>query len=386
MSHLPQHEACAYRIAGPLMCGFVDWLTVQLRAKPVDQILFLARDARVFYELWRLRCPDDLRDIPADYWKISRRALQVASLRDLMNEELEFLASRLKGMSAAQIQDDLHLPMHPGLLSQKKLDEAGVKSLLASLRSQLKEQAKSELAGMQRYLHATVTGNHVALVDVGWHGTMQNLIEFPALWKLRSKPTFSGFYLGLLRSGPDRCGYCCDPGTSAARIQVIGQMVYFIEAFTAGNEPYLVRIDAEDGGKHRLLFAEGCVEPRLAEIFTAFRNGILRYAKTHPHNVSLEQALAAVLRPGLAPSKEERDLISQVQIGTFGQVKNLPLLDTDLLASAQWWPPALTRLLRGTLWPGAAWQELSPAHRALARWLAPGACGKISAALKSAGL
>ncbi|MCD8482168.1 MAG: hypothetical protein LR015_05545 [Verrucomicrobia bacterium] len=376
---LSDYEDCGYRIGGPLVCGFIDWLAQQLDACPVDHILFLARDARIFHEVWKLRYAS--ATVPTQYWLISRRALQMAVAQELNDDQLQFLASRMKGMTTAQIVASLHLRNQISDDSSAPLNEDQIKGLLLRLQLQLGQQAQQELLGMQRYLKSTVSGDHVALVDVGWHGTMQTLLQHESLWQGSRRPDISGYYLALLDAGPQRFGYCCDPQSFPSWLATMSQLVYFTEIFTAGDELSLIAFEPDPAGGCTPKFANQTLDPQQIAHFSAIRSGIMRFASEHPEVISREQAMATLLKSALYPDADLRHLLGNLRIGTFGESGSQRLLDFKGLNKAQWWPPALTQLLRTSLWPTAVWQALHPIHRQLAKHIAPAACQKITAAL-----
>lgn len=384
------YEACGYEIGGPLICGFVDWLITGLRQQPVDELLFMARDAEVLHAVWLIRSADQGLSIPSRYFLISRRALQTAFYEPSNSQHNAFLASRLRGLSGEQVCASFQI--NPQLLDEELLrsrhfrmglnSDALVMSWLDQLKPQLVLQAEQEREGMSRYLAATFKSGVVGLVDVGWHGSMQDLLS-QALTRLGlDKPvSLKGFYLGLLRNGLNREGFCCDAERPDNSAGVFSQLVYFIELFTAANNPSLISVKAQPEGCYQPVFANSATAAEQTRCFDSLRSGILRFARNHRNSVGLHEAVKPVVQHGLLPSMELRNLLGALRLESFGSASTIPLLGSQSCLNRVWLAP---NALRTAPWPGAMWETAGPLARKLAKVFAPVASGKICRAIETA--
>ncbi|MFD0892786.1 hypothetical protein KBB96_15290 [Luteolibacter ambystomatis] len=198
-------------VLGPLLAGFAFWILEQARRDAVRTIWFLSRDGLLPLEAARIFADADSPKL--EYLCAGRRQLQLAlsaetATGDLFEgsrlASLQLLGSRfaLDERALHDLREEAGLPA-TGLL--ERLNAAArsrITEILAGPAWQARIAAARHQAGepVRQYLGqmADQAAGRVAVADVGWRGSSQDLLNrlLPAnapLW---------GYYLGLTGSGP----------------------------------------------------------------------------------------------------------------------------------------------------------------------------------------
>lgn len=232
---LKPYRKIGYQVLGPLITGFCIWLHENLKDKNYSKVLFLARDARLFYEAYHILFGDDECNI---YFHISRRAA-ANTVIDLLKDYQELhdlfipkdfstlgdLCSHI-GAPVKEVSDIMHIPETAyinklGNLDRKKLyetalgrleiDSKGQRKLLIKylegilsqpcLESHEPEKAIN-LKGEACCLEGEPQGlkkspESIALVDVGWEGRIQWCLK-----RLMPGINIDGYYLAVITKCP----------------------------------------------------------------------------------------------------------------------------------------------------------------------------------------
>lgn len=193
---------------------FIHLLYLELKQKKIKDAFFLAREGRVLKEMFDLYqdyCAKGARiKIKSHYLKVSRRATFLPSLKKLQEEKFfnlfrqyrristeEFLLSI--GFTASEI--DI-ITVELSINKQKRESDfptsaSYIKLLLSdNFLATYEHKRKSQKENFKKYIHSFGGGleNKIALVDVGWKGTIQDNI-----YKALDETTaIAGFYIGLV--------------------------------------------------------------------------------------------------------------------------------------------------------------------------------------------
>lgn len=205
---MTEYEKMGCEIFGPLLYGFTQWLAVQLEKDGIDDIYFLSRDGhmlmRAFEEL-------GLCDKKLHYLYCSRRSFQVAVM--WMHPEFDDVTYPFQHCKSLTIRS---LLLRLGLDPEKYLERAGnfhvdmdknyekgsifsseaVRTFYESIKQDVIENSKREYEGLVTYIKSQAFAERIAVVDVGWHGTMQQALE--ELLRTESmKAAVKGYYMGI---------------------------------------------------------------------------------------------------------------------------------------------------------------------------------------------
>lgn len=382
-SPLAAWDALGYAVGGPLLCGMVDWLAKGMAQLPVPhQIWFLARDGAILHHIWQLRAPAALQSWQNHYVLISRRALQVAAFRQLDEPTSAFLASRLRDLPPSAVRRSLGLAGDASEASKPPVPRQQLPRFLAQLEPELKEAAARENNALRQYLDPFLQPGQppVAVVDIGWHGTLQALLQ----QLLPQQPPLHGFYLACLASpnipltsGSSLHGFLAHPESAPDALPAIRELVYLIELFTGTNQPGLERFCLSNDGKPEPVFASQPFSPHQLQAFSSFQKAILRFSRDHPEPVSPNDALAPLLDLGLHPQPSERNALRSLRIAAFGEAITQPFLQVPSPAAALLKPQGLATAFRRSLWRPGFLAALPRPLAALCRMYSPNNYKKV---------
>ncbi|KPJ33623.1 hydrolase [Burkholderia multivorans] len=177
-----------FRYGGPGAVGFLDWIAKQARDDRIDHVLFVSRDG---YVLERIARELDGYALPAfSYFKGSRVAFAMAAATESNFDELtEFFVAGAHGLRpievlerigvappANEVMDDIGLGSDV-VVDDRNLDK--VRGLLRACRADILRVCRRNRRGLFRYLVelGIRPGMRVAVVDVGWNGTAQEMLS-----------------------------------------------------------------------------------------------------------------------------------------------------------------------------------------------------------------
>lgn len=217
----------AYEVLGPMLLGYCIWLNEKIKKDKVEKIFFLSREGKIFQEAYNILYPQN--NIPQTYLYVSRQALLVPLLTDAANfDEIvdilkcflhaPFLStiSNLCGLDQKRFNNEL---LNIGLNEDIKIHEIPIEkkeevySIIKKIGGCHLEKQKEYVI---KYLQESGVAGNIAIVDIGWSGTMQ-----AALQKYMADPNtvLHGYYLGVRNMEMDdyytlmlRSGYLFEPG------------------------------------------------------------------------------------------------------------------------------------------------------------------------------
>ena len=194
------YHQIGYDLFGPPLFGFCNW--IHEKAEDMDALCFLSRDGQIVHKAYSRIFAEE-----HPYLLASRRSLTVPLLKDA--DSMEAVLERIPYIKREEtVKDFLHkvgiedvaieeqlTASYGESISRAKLKEYG-SSIFPVIEQVMKENASKEYTAACRYLKNTIPKGNVALVDIGWYGTMQDCMS-----KICSEEegyNFKGLYLGLL--------------------------------------------------------------------------------------------------------------------------------------------------------------------------------------------
>lgn len=190
-----------YNYFGSLLLGFVKWLNENLKSEKINKVYFLSRDGYVMKRAFDLIKDDSIKSY---YFYASRRATIVPLLWKLEKEEEIFdvitfnkkikIVSFLKKVGLDNIDCT-------SILKEFNVDKDDILDvdnrecffpLLKKLFPMIKDNSKKEWEALKKYSCKMNFTEKVAIVDIGWYGTMQNSLE-----KLFPENKIYGYYFGI---------------------------------------------------------------------------------------------------------------------------------------------------------------------------------------------
>ena len=357
-------------IAAPIYIGFAQWLLDQVAKSAPGLVLFCARDGRIVKAVYDRLAPASGIAIDARYLMVSRRALVFPAIEALGAAELHLLCGNFTGLRLEAYLSRIGLQpaacaavaRQHGLDLEDEIDsparDAALRAVIMALEPDILAIARRERAVLCRYLQqeGCLDGGALALVDVGWHGSLQKALaaivssEAPAT-------TIAGYYFGthedVVRIGPaagTTLGWFVDAGRPEDRDRIARTQWAILEfLFTAPHGSVLGYAETEGRVQAVLQEHESPAANRYgqaaAEVQAAALETVDRYIAAFGGLRPAPVGIGAVLPPLQAlvfqPSRRQAAAIGDLfQIDGFGATQR-----GQYVAK----PPAIAALLRSPL-------------------------------------
>lgn len=345
-----------YSHAGPLLLGFALWLHQQAQVDDVSSLFFLARDGHVVHRLHLELLKHAGTGIPGVYLHASRRALNIPALSAVDEQACDFLVSGSSILTAGEFVARAGLDPttvrdvfeSAGLSPDTKIDSdplyGRLRLLFRSLEEPLLVNARRERELLRDYFEqqGVFEHDHLGLVDIGWHGSMQQ--SFCKLMHAFDRQhRVNGYYLGTfhaarkhVEAGARHRAYLCEQGKPDDMWRLIRTSVELFEWLFCAPHGSVHGFARRDHGEVAPLFDDMQAEQFRHETADRMQRGALRFAQdflsAFPCGV-----LPPVPAPGFAvalirellrrPSSIEARLIGDIPhaegFGAAGQVRLL---------------------------------------------------------------
>lgn len=353
--------------AGPVLAGFALWLAGRLHADRVEHAYFLLRDgeilSRVFEALtggWtglpsHSLLPSSRRAFALPAFEANAGSITSQLLVGVADKPLRTLFDRFgvptDGLDAAIARhglgslDRLVRVTHPTHLQQlaQFLGDPDVRTRFAAT-------SRKERALLVAFLdQAGMFGRRVALVDIGWNGTIQKALQKVA--RLEGRPLdVRGYYLGT-RAGIDSsdepnmrtAGYLCDRDLPASRGDGLRRCREVVEFVCSSARGSLLGFRETNGRVEAIEAAPEHVGPQ-GEALTAVHDGVMAYvaalrtalAQFGVFDLPADAVAAPLMRVLSAPTTEEA--------ATIGGIRHGEGVGTSAAQSIAAWPEDATTL------------------------------------------
>ncbi len=310
--------ACiGYEVLGPMLLGYCKWLKEKIESDRIEKIFFLSREGKLLQEAFRILYPDCA--VPQCYVCVSRQALLVPLLAD---------AADFDGMIAV-LKCFFHRPLLNTLGAVCKLEPESFQRELRKVglcgESQIHEIPKGKkrdvydivkrLGGarfqrqkeyVEAYLKENQFHGNLAIVDIGWKGTMQTVLQKYA----GAGTALHGYYLGVMNmesgeyyDGMCRNGYLFEPGWKeeyALMERLTGQIFEILFLSATGT----VQEYAMEKGAVRPVFAEPEYAGAEGEFIDSLQSAALQFLEMARENGLCEEEGA--IHPDIAMSPYAR--------------------------------------------------------------------------------
>lgn len=204
-----------YIYAGPVFVSMMQWLEREIGERKIAKMYFLSREGKFLQQCW-----DEWhsQSLPAThYLHVSRKSTLLphlySQLQETQNEDfatLVELSLTNKLLTVSQLLKELGLtsPQRKKIYDKYSLRANQIISrpFPLNIRSVIDEvvpiQVQSQYQLLVDYLHQEgMTSGSVALIDIGWKGTMQIALQ-KVLTSAGESPHLVGFYAGLSKESP----------------------------------------------------------------------------------------------------------------------------------------------------------------------------------------
>ena len=194
-----------YKVYGPILYGFSEWIRKEVKQRQIRIILFLARDSYLLKKLYDKIFRAD--NFVSRYLLVSRKSLWLASFKGSV--EIDEFYKRIvrefpKRFKIQLLLDELDLDLSACIGVSKEilnyavdrdsaLQDETYLSFFKSIEGYLNERSRNEYQAFLQYVKKLNIDldDKIAIVDIGWQGTMQMMMENILNRKLY------GFYYGI---------------------------------------------------------------------------------------------------------------------------------------------------------------------------------------------
>ncbi|MCM1155768.1 MAG: hypothetical protein NC489_33035 [Ruminococcus flavefaciens] len=216
-----------YEVLGPMLLGYCKWLNKKIQIDKIDKIFFLSREGKILQDAFNILYPQT--EIPQNYLYVSRQSLVVPLLADA--NDFDEMVNMLKYLSHSPLlkmipiigrldKEKFNIELkHIGLDGEMSIYEVPKekKGEIYSIIKKLGESRFKQQKGyIEKYLKENDFSGNIAIVDIGWSGTMQYALQ---KFVSESDTILHGYYLGVRNMETDdyylglqRNGYLFEPG------------------------------------------------------------------------------------------------------------------------------------------------------------------------------
>lgn len=314
-----------YAALGPLLYGFITWLHTETEKRGLKKIYFFSRDGWLMKEAWdAIYGPHH----NVQYMYISRRSVSVPILWKHSNwHEIGNFMTMTRFFTVKVFLKRLGIDVETcikyieacGLTPETVFSEANylydkrLEKLYNIIKNRVIENSKQEYIALGVYLKKMEFYGSVAVVDIGWNGSMQKNLE-ETLREMGIDAIIDGFYFGVKKSIPKQSmhGYLYDTKRNKLEATIASMQGMFESFFLA---------KAGSTRKYYLDDKKICVdfyEPEYTDndperiAFSAIQEGALHFIAKYKNSkgsnilfVKKVDYIANVLRFGTMPSQND---------------------------------------------------------------------------------
>ncbi len=298
-------------VAGQCLTAFLLWIREECAAAGIDQLVFLARDGELPFQMARTMPSDHWEGFELQYLQGSRRLWSMAAaavigvdewLRAGTSDDSSFVRqdqhaipwSSLLGRIGLTVADlgghTVLADLSPDRPLPRPCDRAW-RALLAdeSIQEQISARAAAQYANLRQHLlDEGTTRGRIAVVDVGWRGQLAWHVSAVVRAVTGHEPVhlhFGGVNVAPEAARVDIRRYALDDSVAPLPFPDI---VSCVEAFTASGHPRAHTLEADGGGGVRPVF-----DRATPEVDTVHRRllweGALDVARSMPPRSQLER-------------------------------------------------------------------------------------------------
>lgn len=197
-----------YSLVGPACMAFAQFIKEDMEQRGLQKVFFCARDTYLVKEAFERLAPA----VSSSYLRVSRRALYVPAFAFHGNSE-RFFEGRISGREFFE-RLDMEVPAALGELEPSRNRALFLRALE---ENDFMQRSQEEARITRAYLHSKGFHGDLALVDLGWRGTLQETLKAVQGAQCR----ITGYYFGNLVDAADMRGFYfqnCAPLKRLARI------------------------------------------------------------------------------------------------------------------------------------------------------------------------
>lgn len=359
------------RSMGTVVVGsFVKWLAERAQKQQIERLYFCARDGYLMQQAWEAAGFSDILSIEPRYVYISRATLNLSAavvdsnFDELSSSLLTFLSSSLGDVTVKVALARAGLDTVPEILSDLsghfgslniKLDssekiqafEAGLQRHAGAVYEKLSQRYAESIAYLRQ--EGLLDDSRKAMVDMGWHATMQRSLSGLRAKEGQNRTNFMGFYYGLwpnanrnlYKAGVSEACFA-QPFLPAEQQPEVHQAVAVLEELHGTRHGTTISYKKKNGGWEPIFMPNALEEEQHDTMTRWFQQGTVDGIRELfanggeklgllSDNLSPQAGIAALGQVFLSPSTDELNLLSQIgHCPTFDHAEHQPLLTYEV--------------------------------------------------------
>ncbi len=205
-----------YNVLGPFVYGFCKWLRDEIAKDGNERIFFFARDGYLLMKGYEMIMPQSKAKIKYSYSYFSRNSLRRALLWncDSYEKSLQYLSKQrlvafseilsYYGLKKDAVEDEISrigISLDENFLFENLSENKKIRMFYETFKEQIISQSKKQYDMLVKYLNRIGMNGRCAIVDSGWHGTMQYYLE-KILQMAAIDAKINAYYIGVYSSLP----------------------------------------------------------------------------------------------------------------------------------------------------------------------------------------
>ena len=263
----PEYEKQGAAIFGPILLGFAQWLGDRLRQDGITDVYFMARDGYTMKQAFDIL---ETTGFCTHYMYCSRRSFVVPMLWKHSSMEGVMRAyswTTLTGMNMrrflqkvglapeayAQSARDFGIEMDRRYYKGAFFRDDSVRAFYETVREDVERNSRREYEALLAYIRSFDMRGTIAVVDIGYHGTMQNALQ-ELLKEAGIDVRVKGYYAGLrynaalVREGRiDADGYLYSVGKNEGGFERYSKFIGIFETLFLAPHGSVWRFELENG-------------------------------------------------------------------------------------------------------------------------------------------
>ncbi len=275
---ITNYEQIGYELLGPLLYGYTRWLIEQLSKQDIKKVFFLAREGNLLKKAFEII--NNNEEIETNYLYVSRKSTRCCNLSEI--NTLQELLTVLKMKKMATLEDlfiKVGLEINNYSEIEKKYKNIqinqiqGLELIFEEIKEDIKDEAQKEEENLLGYLKQEEFYGKLAVVDIGWAGTMQNALS-TIMKKNEIASNIYGFYVGK----DNKSKYKVNATSYIQDFESIRAFVHLFEEFFLAQHGTTLKYKYENN-KYEPVLANYEYSDNEKEIFFEIQKGAINFCE-----------------------------------------------------------------------------------------------------------
>lgn len=341
-------EKIGYKYFVPFLYGLCNWLKIELNRNEINNVFFLARDGFIIKKAYETLFNN--ADNNNKYMYLSRRSLSLPAMKMCSSiEEIHnflvlppsFYINDLLDIFDIKISDEI-LKSKYGIEKDEIFyrtnykDNSKILQILKDNKSKIMHEIENQSNFFLDYTKNIGFRGNVAIVDIGWHNSIQYLLN--ACFENEYNGKIYGYYIGVYKDSKKLpknnivYGYLYNENNRKSNLKYkTFAFVALLESLFLAQEGTTLKYTKNNGDIVPLLREyEYKDEKQMESIIKEIQKGAIHFCedfkKKLDYNINMKDKMEIynknILKLGLSPNKEELEILSKLEFENFSN-KNI---------------------------------------------------------------